>query len=803
MKLRLRLYHDVEGEFLASEPDGWVKSIVGFERHPTLHCLVMFYRTTFQAYGSNGVDDGGREFLLKVEENHGVNAVILAELQRADDNIVFRAISSLEVSIRSFVQAINFDHNLSFTFKQKSSWTDFINRYETPVDIRSAQTLDGAVVTQAPIKQIPLPSQIIKQTFETVQKKALRIGSEYPAIFESPDFQTEFVANDIAQLNLDDDVRNELQTNMAAPLLIRGNEQAQPIFILKYGGNFVWDIKLAITELNTRTADPSLTKWKNAASYEMYIQFNNEVPILFNRVDKSKTFITPPGIVAPFEQTDEWSEFDSSGNRFCEPGDEIKLWMKFLGPGTLGYGNNGITIAVFQPYILGSDDNNIPMQPALAALYPGDYLYTATPYVWYRPFVSGPENPIESKITFIQYTEYPATTAEGFFIHDVAKAVAERYGCKFTSPYLGNDQTTPAYLTNGCGNNFMLVKGLHLRGFTVAEKAFFHSMKDIFNGFGNIMPVGLKETVNAGETYLEILPIEDLYPNVEPVVNLYNVKNIKRSYKDELFYNKVISGYHQGGNSATGGLDDSHYDITRASILKAIGVEFDMRSEYLASSLLFEQARRMSENRTDDYDFDNNTFIVSVHKDEDVYTPELDENFDDITGVVNPSRYNYRITPARNFIRRLKLLSVGLFQYVGSLWKFTEGKGNYDLSTTMVASACDEQVGVPVSEKQDIQSVKPLFIGNAYEIEHYITETQWKLLQENRHVPIGISQTSRDAKPFYIFDFQYSEFEGTIKMIACPKDFFKIDGNLGNIPSADDNEAFDDTFDYTYDINFD
>jgi hypothetical protein len=308
--------------------------------------------------------------------------------------------------------------------------------------------------------------------------------------------------------------------------------------------------------------------------------------------------------------------------------------------------------------------------------------------------------------------------------------------------------------------------------------------------------VGLSEAVmEDGSLGITIKDIGDFYPDVEPVVLLSNVKNIKRSYKEDLFYNQCNIGYREGGGESSGGIDDCHYDITLASILKTIGTKFEQLSECIAASLIFEQARRLSEKQTEDYKFDNSTFILSVHNDGASFKPETDERFTDVTNLIDGNhRYNKAITPGRNFRRWLKWVSMGLFQYIGSAWTFTGGQGNYKMGSTMTDGCVGDVVEIPVVENSNVESVKGYFTPNAYEIEHVLTEQQFQNVVEHRHIPIGISQTGSGHVPFHIFDLQFNEFEGTVKIIACPIDFFELNGNIGSIPAADDGGVFDITF---------
>lgn len=777
-------------------------AIRGLQRHPEFGCNLAFYRSKFLAFGTNGVDDGGRNFLLLVEKNWGPNAEIDIGIEKANDDINFLFIYDGAMAVSTFIQALGFDHYLELAYRQKSSWTSFLNRYETPVDIRSTTTLDGDVVAATPTKVVKLPSQIIDVQFSVTQKKAIRIGAFYPAEYTSPDFQVDLIANTgRAQINLDDVILDEVQQNFNTPIkILGGDERAAASFKFKYPGNYDFDIKIPVSYFNTSTAAIDFTRWlscnvDDTVLAKMFIQFNEESPIELTRADKSNTFTAVQIPLTPFEQTDEWSEFTYTGTRLCGAGDIVRIWFENVSIRT-GYGNNTFTIIVYQPYILGTDDNTPPMQPALAAGYQtGNILYAATDDKFYIPFVSGVDNPLECFIKITGHTTYPDSQVNAFLMHDVFHGISKRLGVEFRSPFLGNLRTVIDYGAVGCGSNIVNAKGTHLRGYTLTQKPFAQSFKDEWEGAHPILCLGLLPDKEGELDVIKIVPRGELFPNIPPVVNLYNVRFVRRSYDIDSFYNVFENGYKDYEINDVSGIDIPHSTRTWASILKTLGKKISQFSLMVAGDLTFERTRREIIVKSKDYQYDNNTFVLCVVEDGANYKAETNERFSGTTNLLNGAgRYNKAITPARNFKRWATYLNGCLYAYLTSVWKFVEGKGNFDMTSTMDDdSGCSNQTLGDISEKQDMPVTEERYcVPMFYEWEHYLTSEEYALIEANPNTPIGISQNSNPGPTYHIFDLQFNDLDHTVKIIGCPKDVVELEEPIGGV----DQSEF--TFDYTF-----
>jgi hypothetical protein len=166
MDFRVTLYHPVVGTFVTSSPDGWKTAAINRDRHPDFHCLVKSYKTNFSLYGTNGIDDGGRDF-FKAVANIGVDEEIQVtnELRKDDFSLWVTVFKGL-LPIVAAIEILDIDHAIQVTFTPSSLWAKFINRYDTPVNILDPNDLDGNARTVLTPFKVKLPAQILNRVTE-------------------------------------------------------------------------------------------------------------------------------------------------------------------------------------------------------------------------------------------------------------------------------------------------------------------------------------------------------------------------------------------------------------------------------------------------------------------------------------------------------------------------------------------------------------------------------------------------------------------------------------------------------------
>jgi hypothetical protein len=305
-------------------------------------------------------------------------------------------------------------------------------------------------------------------------------------------------------------------------------------------------------------------------------------------------------------------------------------------------------------------------------------------------------------------------------------------------------------------------------------------------------PSAVDSIITLPETRIRVEKMEYFY-DPEPVVYLSNIRDITRRYDTEKIYKKILIGYKQWKTEDISGIDDPQTKHTYATQLKKSGEEIEVLSDFIGASLAIEQARRQSIDKSTDYQFDDATFIIALNSEEesaspDAFVPELDENFTVINNLLNSeTRYNIRITPARNFLRNINKFNIGLQSYIGSLYRFTRGEGNYDVETTMLSS-CDEEDygGALLGEGYNLQVTSDaVHSPYYYEISYKLSLSEYRSISANKNKAIGVSQTDFGHIPFFIDTLSYQMAKGELQISGWTKVYWDITSILGIPPTQD------------------
>lgn len=294
------------------------------------------------------------------------------------------------------------------------------------------------------------------------------------------------------------------------------------------------------------------------------------------------------------------------------------------------------------------------------------------------------------------------------------------------------------------------------------------------------LTVSIPSSPGGVQQIIEVEEKSEFYDEGDTSIDFDYVINISRKYDDKLIFNKIEVGYTQWKSEDISGIDDPQTQHTYATRFQKIGDAIQLFSGFIAASLALEVTRRQSIVKSQDYKYDDNTFIVSINPNDtspDSYNPELDENFNSISNLLNPdTRYNNRLTPAHNLLRWLNYLNISLQSYLTSFYKFVKGEGNYDMVSDMDINACgDDFGGLPLSEKQDIPVTNEyLHDVRLYNISIPMTWEQYYTIQQNRKKAIGISQSDSNHKKFYIQSLDYVPASSQATISAWPKEYFEI-----------------------------
>lgn len=675
-----------------SEPDGWKDAKLIFERHPDFCSLVEYFESAFIFYGSNGVEDGGIEYIKTVEAGYGVDANILMLAEVTFDELVYETVFEGLLDLSAIKETKN--NKVEIPLIRDTMWTKFISRLETPVDLRSMVDLDGNPVDPVQPVDINLTAQIVREKYEGHQEQ-----------FETIAYT--IAPNQYGSLDFADERLSEIDSKFSLP---RIDNPTLPgaLFTMDFAGAYTFDIRIVTSQggVLSSATNPAL-----------------QVRLRVNSTDIATLTQVNQGTVA----VDGRTVHTYSGLLTLEKNDNVYL------------------------YFINTDGAVTQSFDWQASILNDSYLR-----------ISGD-------------TIYPSSTAQGFLLHDAFAGVIQRIigrNC-FYSDVLGSTTTNMrSYGADGCYWGAMILRGLQIRTYTLAEKPFSISFKELWDGADPIYNLGLGYDTVSGESVIRIENKAFFYQDAAPVLNIANVEELTRGYDKDKIFKTIEIGFNKWQSENVSGIDDPQSKRTYATRFEKIGKDVKLLSGFIAASLAIEETRRRALKKTEDYKFDNDTFIIALNTttvSPDRYVPELTEAFDSVTGIVRPeTRYNIIFSAARMFLRYANVFGGCLQQYLQSVYRFVSGEGNYDMVSDYSCSAGTQCIGVicdAISEKQDIALGSPSnynstigFIHLADSVDVDTIDFSWDdalLIRNNRRLPIGISQTDTNFNPCFINKIEY------------------------------------------------
>ena len=732
-----------------NEPEGFMSGIIGLTRHPELHTLIRMFKSSLRAYGSNGSQDGLRDTIKNIESVFGPDVSIFFDVYVAHDDYTFVLFAHTEIGIQTITEGLDFDHYLEFTPVQIDFWRKFMARFETPVDIQSTLSLDGESVTV-------LTPETIRLTNQRIRSRFYGYVQELDPFFDTTPFP--WVVGHFLQIDVEKVLVDEIQKTEQLP---RAIFDLVPFakFKLVYGGDYLLNLRI---EAWVRDNTPTLVTLPSDTFVKFYVVINDDI---VGRTALTETNYGSPG----YEST----VYTMNLNFPLLDGDVIRIYGEIIAD----LSTVSDPFASFQ--IVGFATNT---SPSGAGNVPGTY---------------------PTSFEVVADTDYPDTQGQAVLQHDVAAAILDRITTpdKFYSELIGSQYTQArTYADAGAWWNNLLMKGVHARDYSFTEKLLSLSFKDFWEGFSPMFNPSLGYETIDGVERIVIRTKAEAYDSSSMSVLLSGVQRIKRKYGPD-YFNGVDTAFAKGKTEDVSGIDDTQKE-SRASIFKNIGRKITIATNWIAQGLTIEHARRTTKIKSADYKYDDDIFIIEATRTgANAYDPRLNEDFDSVTNLTNEAtRYNKHHTPARFFLRWLDYLSGCLQSYVGTVFRFTGGEGNYDMVSEMVpGSATDDYSGDPLAENADI-AVGSVFLWTPkiYEIDHYLTLAEFDTIDANRNLSIGVSQSSEDHEPFFIDDLQLEIMTSQVKIIGK----FKNDFDIVTVPPGSQIFQGGRIFDATFSIDF-
>lgn len=714
-----------------SQPDGWEDCKLILERHDDFNSLIEHYDGgaggAFIFYGNNGQENGGIDYLRHLEQVYGFNVQVDILTEFSFDSTNYEEIFSGQVDISAKNEMP--DNMFRAPIIRDDVWNKFIARRDTQVNISSNVDLDGNIVPP-----------VIPVTLNLTTQKILKVHYSYEdlntsAVMDVSD--NEYIQFTPGKFELDEmeDFYNLVPINNPA---LPG-----PTFDVKESGDYTFDVRWTASLILGTTEN-------HANSLDVFIQINEEAPTTFSRSNQTSVGV-------------DYTFFTYSGTVSLNEGDSVRIYAQQDSVSVLNWGFWGV-----------DGLNNI----ALGGSYN-------------QPRPNGmPDIPTYTRVT--AHTLYPETTAQGYLIHDLLDAIIRRIcGVSLYSEFLGSQNTNSrTYPSNGCGWMYVILKGLQIRQYTLSEKPFFASFNQIWNGIHPILCLGLDYEELDDSPAARVIRIEqmDHFFSDDVSINISNVRDIYSSYDKEKIFKTVRPGYKKWQADDISGIDDPQTKRTYALPHDKAGKDLPLESDFIAAALTIETTRRTSRKKSADYKYDNDNFVIAINTDDvspDRYIPEIDENFDQISGLTDSdTRYNSILTPMRNLLRWAKFIGGCMQPYVSNgYYRFVSGEGNYDMLSDYSCTngrQCQAIICDPLSERQDISlaSYNSLFgylhLAQECEMTIPMSKDQYDVIKNNRKKSIGVSQTDSNFTKFKIKKLVYNLIEGTATINAWPKTFFNI-----------------------------
>jgi hypothetical protein len=718
---------------IISEPDGWKDAKLILERHPDFHSLVEYFESDFIFYGSNGVVDGGINYIRAIEQRYGYNAKLKALSEVTFDGVTYDLVFAGLIQLSSKQGQPN--NKIKLPIIRDDIWSKFINRLDTPVDLSSGVDIDGNIISPVNPVNIELSSQTIRSSLSGY----LSYGVEFEkGDVVQPDWYLGFSWDEITLDEFKDDKYGYFTTANIDTFTDRPSE----IFSAEYGGDYTFDIRIELSYWHT-----GAFKGLNGTVdhyVELYLQVNEDTPIQLSRVD----YYPVPGTGS--------TTYTYNDTIFLSARDAVRVY------------------GVYQSIVVNFDSGDF-----VVVYGRGNNYFPSAGITQDAP--SGVDKPSYIKIT--GDTVFEESTAQGYLLHDAFAGVINRIvgsNC-FYSNVLGSSLTKMrTYASDGCYWNNVLIKGLQVRGYSLSEKPFFISFNDLWRGADPMFCLSLGYETVSGNPSIRIENRSYHYNSSSFSTSLVDVLNPVDEYDEKVIPKTIEIGYEKWESENSSGIDDPQTEHTYGTISETQGTNVKLKSGFVAASLAIETTRRKSIEKSEDYKFDNDNFIILLNETAltaDTFTPELSEKFTYVTGLLNyGSRYNIAHTPLRMFLRHAHVFAGAFQKYLTSTFMFMSGKGNYSMVSDYNCSTGKQCLAIicdPLSERSNIDLGLP---GNYHSVFGYLhlpdtlsfeIDMSWdtyKSIRNQRNISVRVSQTEAGFKKYFIKKLEYLLCRSEAKM---------------------------------------
>lgn len=293
------------------------------------------------------------------------------------------------------------------------------------------------------------------------------------------------------------------------------------------------------------------------------------------------------------------------------------------------------------------------------------------------------------------------------------------------------------YLSSGEFKNSAITTGKQIRGFS--DSAITTSLKEYLENTNALFNMGYNVEVVDGKEMLVHEPLKHFFRQ-EVVIKIPNqVSDVKRTVAKEFIFNTVKSGYKKpnGENlyEEVNGLNEYNVENSYITPITKVVSEYDIVSPYRADSAGKELTIRQHKeiNPTGDYRTDNTIFNLDlkdigtgVYEEKtwtDIYEEQPTGGDTSATEIYSPSTLtglNY--TPFRNMQRHFWVLNSSLTKQTENSIRYTETKGNSNLTTKKVNEIAYSENGSYVINDLEAPRFVTEWIEFTYEVNYELSQ---------------------------------------------------------------------------------
>jgi len=711
MEFRYTLTHSSGSHILSQDPDGWQDIRLNLTRDGETHGIDEAIDTPLK-FNCQGA---GKEWILDIINSYGVDTEVSLTIEVYCD----RVWEAFYTGLLELMNYTNTDDYFECNIIQTGFYETFLNRIDTDVDLFSLEGVDGQTLeayTKAPF-DFTLHSRAIRMrsgwgyedttidefVFSNSNLDPKQKGfptSDTSRVFLQPPFNR--LEDEINRTNLlpkyyaqnetpfsDDDIQDFL----TPALDTAGNFLIEDIEV-----NLTWDVSGDFTEYPTSPMSTS----RAISDASLFLIYGNDLESATGAI----TLGTIPGHFETGNSSTKPFNFTGSQTFTLPKGNKIWLYWSFT----------------YLVSASGSSTNEV------------------TFFVGYDT----------ADISIVSDTTTTASTCKAFGIHEAFSRVTESItgqATPFQSELLGRTNSQPvSYADTGCLGLNVITGGYNIRqikqkNITKDPRPLFVSFSKLYNSINAINPIGYGQDNG-------VIRVEDIsyfYQDTAPILEFDNV-TVTETNAAEFFVNNIEIGYDKWESEDVGGIDETNTVHEYATRIKNNKNPLSLLGELITSSYAIEHTRRSRVKKETDWKYDEDTCLIATSG--TLLFAEKDANFSSISNIIRPdTTYNLRYTPARNFVRWLKVINSCLLKYNTDIIKFASGEGNIEAVSTQTDS-CDGSYGNnSLQENQNFSpfiggstsEVTPLWQPLFYEFQYPLTYAEYKTLKANRYKTVTVN----------------------------------------------------------------